>query len=124
MTNGSDRLETLRRHLRGVTAFPITPYDSDLEIDLGALRRNVEWMIERGIRSLVAAGGTGELYSLTVEEAAAIHRTVIEAAAGRAAVICGVGGKQREVATKVASHLRGKGTHVATVTATSVRHPL
>ena len=96
MTNGSDRLETLRRHLRGVTAFPITPYDSDLEVDLGALRRNVEWMIERGIRSLVAAGGTGELYSLTVEEAAAVHRTVIEAAAGRAAVICGVGGKQRE----------------------------
>ena len=96
MTNGSDRLETLRRHLRGVTAFPITPYDADLELDLGALRRNVEWMIERGIRSLVAAGGTGELYSLTVEEAAAVHRTVIEAAAGRAAVICGVGGKQRE----------------------------
>jgi 5-dehydro-4-deoxyglucarate dehydratase len=89
-------LETLRRHLRGVIAFPITPYDSDLDVDLGALRHNVSWMIERGIRTVVAAGGTGELYSLTVEEAGAIHKAVIEAAAGRAAVICGVGGKQRE----------------------------
>lgn len=89
-------LDTLRRHLRGVIAFPITPFDSNLDVDLGALRHNVSWMIERGIRTVVAAGGTGELYSLTVEEAGAIHRAAIEAADGRAAVICGVGGKQRE----------------------------
>src|SRR3712207_3756304 len=89
-------LDTLRQSLRGVTAFPITPFRQNLDLDLDALRNNVDWMVRRGIRSLVAAGGTGELYSLTMDEAAAVHRTVIEAAAGRAAVICGVGGKLRE----------------------------
>jgi 5-dehydro-4-deoxyglucarate dehydratase len=89
-------LDTLRRHLRGVIAFPVTPFRPDLELDLAALRHNVDWMIGQGIRTLVAAGGTGELYSLTVEEAGAVHRAAIEAAAGRAAVICGVGGKLRE----------------------------
>jgi len=89
-------LETLRSHLRGVTAFPITPMSANLDVDLGALRHNVDWMIGHGIKTLVAAGGTGELYSLTVEETTAVHRTAIEAAAGRAAVICGVGGKLRE----------------------------
>lgn len=89
-------LDTLRQHLRGVTAFPITPFHDDLELDLDALRHNVDWLIGHGIRSLVAAGGTGELYSLTVDEASAVHRTALEAADGRAAVICGVGGKLRE----------------------------
>ncbi|MBI3971337.1 MAG: dihydrodipicolinate synthase family protein [Chloroflexi bacterium] len=91
-------LDTMRRHLRGVIAFPVTPFQQNLDLDVAALRHNVEWLINRGIQTLVAAGGTGELYSLTVEETEAVHRTTIEAAAGRAAVICGVGGKLREAA--------------------------
>ena len=101
-------LDDLRRNLRGVIAFPVTPFTSNLDLDLPALRHNVEWMIGRGIRSLVAAGGTGELYSLTTEEATAVHRTAIEAAAGRAAVICGVGGKFRE-ATALARQAEAAG---------------
>ncbi len=89
-------LDALRRHLRGVTAFPITPMQANLDLDLGALRHNVDWLIGHGIKTLVAAGGTGELYSLTVEETTAVHRTALEAAGGRAAVMCGVGGKLRE----------------------------
>ena len=89
-------LDTLRRHLRGVTAFPITPMQSNLDLDLGALRHNVDWMIGHGIKTLVAAGGTGELYSLTADEITAVHRAVLEAAGNRAAIICGVGGKMRE----------------------------
>src|SRR6266508_4142917 len=89
-------LDTLRAHLRGVISFPVTPFAATLDLDLDALRRNVDGLIGRGIRTLVAAGGTGELYSLTVEEAGAVHRAVIEAAGDRAAVICGVGGKLRE----------------------------
>jgi 5-dehydro-4-deoxyglucarate dehydratase len=89
-------LETLRDHLRGVISFPVTPFRENLDLDLDALRHNVDWLIGHGIRTLVAAGGTGELYSLSAEEIAAVHRTVIETARDRAAVICGVGGKMRE----------------------------
>ena len=89
-------LDNLRAQLRGVIAFPVTPFRSNLDLDLEGLRHNVDWLIGHGIKALVAAGGTGELYSLTVEEAQAVHRTAIEAANGRAAVICGVGGKLRE----------------------------
>lgn len=101
-------LDTLRQHLRGVISFPVTPFRSNLDLDLDALRHNVNWLIGHGIRTLVAAGGTGELYSLTVEEAGAVHRTVIEAADGRAAVICGVGGKLRE-ATALAAQAEQAG---------------
>lgn len=88
--------QELQAQLRGVTAFPITPFTANLDVDLPALKHNVDWMVRHGIRSLVAAGGTGELYSLTTDEIEAVHRTVIEASAGRAGVICGVGGKVRE----------------------------
>ncbi len=88
--------EALQAQLRGVTAFPITPFLPNLDLDLPALRHNVDWMVRHGIKSLVAAGGTGELYSLDCDEIEAVHRTVVEASAGRAGVICGVGGKMRE----------------------------
>lgn len=88
--------QALQAQLRGVTAFPITPFQPNFDVDLPALRHNVDWMVGHGITSLVAAGGTGELYSLTTDEVEAVHRTVIEASAGRAGVICGVGGKVRE----------------------------
>lgn len=96
-------LESLKQSLRGVISFPITPFTDSLDVDHDALKHNVDWLIQRGIKTLVAAGGTGELYSLTVEEIGAIHKTVIEAAGDRAAVICGVGGKLREAASLASS---------------------
>ena len=38
-------LDTLRQHLRGVIAFPITRFQANLDLDLAALRHNIDWMI-------------------------------------------------------------------------------
>lgn len=81
----------LRARLEGVIAFPVTPFTSQLELDLPALRENVEYMVGGGIHALVAAGGTGELYSLTPEEHRQVVRTVVEAVRGRVPVIAGSG---------------------------------
>jgi 5-dehydro-4-deoxyglucarate dehydratase len=105
-------LQTLKRHLRGVISFPVTPFKANYDLDLDALRHNVDWLVGRGIKTLVAAGGTGELYSLTVEEAGAVHRTVIETVKGRAAVICGVGGKLREAQALAADAERAGATGI------------
>jgi len=104
---GMSSLDQLKQHLRGVISFPVTPLKSNYDLDLDGLRHNVDWLIGRGIETLVAAGGTGELYSLTVEEASVVHRTVIDAAKGRAAVICGVGGKLREATALAGEAERG-----------------
>jgi 5-dehydro-4-deoxyglucarate dehydratase len=81
----------LRARLEGVIAFPITPFTAQLELDLPALRENVEFMLAGGIHALVAAGGTGELYSLTPDEHRQVVRTVVEVVRGRVPVIAGVG---------------------------------
>ena len=77
--------------LRGVLAFPITPYADDGAVDLAAVHANARWLAGSGMYALVAPSGTGELFSLTPDECAAIVRATVEAAAGRIPVIAGVG---------------------------------
>ncbi len=81
----------LRSRLEGVIAFPVTPFTATLELDLPALHDNCEQMVAAGIHALVAAGGTGELYSLTPDEHRAVVRTVAQAVRGRVPVIAGTG---------------------------------
>lgn len=57
--------EELRSKLRGVIAFPITPLKPDLSLDVSGLRKNLQRLLETPIAAIVAAGGTGEMYSLT-----------------------------------------------------------
>jgi 5-dehydro-4-deoxyglucarate dehydratase len=77
--------------LRGVLAFPITPYGADGGVDLEAVRVNARWLAASGVHALVAPSGTGELYSLTPEECGAVVEATVEATAGRIPVIAGVG---------------------------------
>ena len=85
----------LRSRLAGVIAFPITPFTSDLSLDLPGLRHNLSKLVEHPICALVAAGGTGEMYSLTPQEHLQVIKTTVEVAAGRIPVIAGVGFGQK-----------------------------
>jgi 5-dehydro-4-deoxyglucarate dehydratase len=80
-----------RKSMGGVIAFPVTPFKKDLSLDLDGFRRNLQSLLRHRLAAVVAAGGTGELYSLTAEE----HRQVIEATVKevgrRCPVIAGVG---------------------------------
>lgn len=81
----------LGARLRGVLAFPITPYGTDGAVDLDAVRVNATWLARSGVHALVAPSGTGEFYSLTPEECSAVVEATVEATAGRVPVIAGVG---------------------------------
>jgi 5-dehydro-4-deoxyglucarate dehydratase len=81
----------LRSALVGPIGFPVTPFDARLAVDRAALRANLEAMLLDPPAALVAAGGTGELYSITAAEHAEIVRVAVEACRGRLPVIAGVG---------------------------------
>jgi len=82
---------SLRERFRGVFGFPVTPFRQDLSLDLDALARNVDEMASYAFCGLVAAGGTGELYSLTPEEVGQVVRVTVEAVRGRMPVVAGAG---------------------------------
>jgi 5-dehydro-4-deoxyglucarate dehydratase len=77
--------------LRGVFGFPVTPFRQDLSLDLDALARNVDEMAAYPFCALVAAGGTGELYSLSVDEVEQVVATTVRSIKGRMPVMAGTG---------------------------------
>jgi 5-dehydro-4-deoxyglucarate dehydratase len=81
----------VRSRFKGVFGFPITPFRKDLSLDLDALARNVADMVQHPFCALVAAGGTGELYSMTAEEIVEVVRVTVQAAGGRMPVVAGTG---------------------------------
>jgi len=85
----------LRASFSGVIAFPITPFKSDLSLDTDGLRDNLAQLLEHPVCAVVAAGGTGEMYSLTPGEHLQVIRSTVAAAQGRVAVIAGIGFGQR-----------------------------
>jgi 5-dehydro-4-deoxyglucarate dehydratase len=86
---------TLRKKLSGVIAFPVTPFKEDLSLDLPGLHENLTKLLEYPIAAVVAAGGTGELYSLTPAEYARVVELAAHAVEDRVPVIAGVGFGQR-----------------------------
>src|SRR5215472_11176950 len=84
-------MNPLRERIRGVLGFPVTPFRQDLSLDLDALGQNVDEMAAHPFCALVAAGGTGELYSLTPDEVESVVRVTVDAARGRMPVVAGAG---------------------------------
>jgi 5-dehydro-4-deoxyglucarate dehydratase len=81
----------LRSALAGVIGFPVTPFREDLSVDLPALRSNLRVMLRQPLAAVVAAGGTGELYSLDPAEHLEVVRAVVEEVQGSVPVIAGTG---------------------------------
>ena len=86
---------TLRNKLSGVIACPVTPFKEDLSLDLPGLHENLTKLLEYPIAAVVAAGGTGELYSLTTAEYVRVVELTALAIEDRVPVIAGVGFGQR-----------------------------
>ncbi|HSL53475.1 MAG TPA: 5-dehydro-4-deoxyglucarate dehydratase [Pyrinomonadaceae bacterium] len=86
---------TLRNKLSGVIAFPVTPFKQDLSLDLPGLHENLTKLLEHPIAAVVAASGTGELYSLTQAEYVRVVELTTHAVEDRVPVIAGVGFGQR-----------------------------
>jgi 5-dehydro-4-deoxyglucarate dehydratase len=86
---------TLRNKLSGVIAFPVTPFKDNLSLDLPGLHHNLTKLLEHPFSAVVAAGGTGELYSLTPAEYARVIELTTHAVEDRVPVIAGVGFGQR-----------------------------
>src|SRR4051794_4100203 len=81
----------LRQRLTGVISFPVTPFKLDLSLDLDGLRTNLRSLLRHPVCAVVAAAGTGELYSLSVAEHRAVGQTTVEEVNGRAPVLAATG---------------------------------
>jgi 5-dehydro-4-deoxyglucarate dehydratase len=75
----------------GLLSFPVTHFTDDGSFDPENYRAHVAQLLEHRPAALFAAGGTGEFFSLGLDEYERIIAAAVEAAAGRTPVIAGVG---------------------------------
>ena len=84
--------------LSGVLPALVSPLHKDGSADEAGIKRLVEHVIAGGVTGLLPLGSTGEGASLGEPTRAQVLRSVVEAAAGRVPVICGVAQPHLEAA--------------------------
>lgn len=75
--------------LDGVHVPVVTPFDSSDQVDHDALQRVVEFVVDAGVRGVVATGTTGEYYALDASERDTVMEVIAEAARGRVLLTAG-----------------------------------
>ena len=81
--------DVLRHRItEGIMAFPATPFHDDGSLDQHRLESHVAFLAQHRPTALVAAGGAGEIFSLTFAE----HETVVRTTALNAGGIPVIGG--------------------------------
>ncbi len=99
----------MRESLQGVYTALITPFTSTGAIDVGALKRLIEYQIESGVDGLVPCGTTGESPTLSHAEHDRMVELTVQFADGRVPVIAGTGSNATSEAIQLSQHAEQTG---------------
>jgi 4-hydroxy-tetrahydrodipicolinate synthase len=83
---------SLRKILRGTGVALVTPFKSNFDVDIEALGRVIDFVINGGVEYVVSLGTTGETPTLSKEEKIAIIQYTYEKVKGRVPIVVGIGG--------------------------------
>ena len=75
----------------GLMSFPLTDFDKDREFHAAGYRARLEWLMPYGATVLFAAGGTGEVFSMTPAEQARVVRVAVETCGSDTPIVAGAG---------------------------------
>jgi 4-hydroxy-tetrahydrodipicolinate synthase len=84
-------IEDLAARLAGVVAITVTPFDDTGAVDETGYAELVDRLVAGGIPVVTPNGNTSEFYALSGAETRRAVDVTVDAASGRAAVLCGVG---------------------------------
>lgn len=102
---------------RGLIVPTLTPYDRRGDVDYGAIRAHVDFLIEKGVQGLYPGGTTGEGPLLRNDERRKIAEVMVDQARGRVPVIVQIGALTTDDTIALAAHARDAGAAaVAAVT--------
>jgi 5-dehydro-4-deoxyglucarate dehydratase len=75
----------------GLLSFPVTHFTADYAFDEGPYREHLDWLLKYRPAGLFAAGGTGEFFSLTLEEFSKVVAAAVKQTNRRVPVVAGCG---------------------------------
>ena len=121
------RVDEAKQLFRGPMVSVATPFTSSFELDLDALRSNIEFMVARGMKTgrgvlLVAAAG-GEFPMLSMEERKQVIRASVAAAAGRIPIATSIQFDGTRETIELARHAHEAGASLGQLSAPSYYPP-
>jgi len=102
-------------NLEGIFPALVTPFKNEVEINEEALRRLVNFVVDKGVTGVVPVGTTGEFVYLLTEERKRVLEIVVDEVNGRVPVIAGTGASSTMEAIELSRHARDVGADVALV---------
>ncbi len=95
---------------RGVLPAMITPMTKEYKVNIPALRKLIDYLIDGGVHGIFAIGTTGEFYALTTDEYREVLEVTVDQVAGRVPVYAGcnaIGTRQSIELTHIAADVGG-----------------
>ncbi|HUT90626.1 MAG TPA: 4-hydroxy-tetrahydrodipicolinate synthase [Thermoguttaceae bacterium] len=115
-------MATRAEQFAGLSVAIITPF-RDGQLDVEALRRQVEFQVEAGTTCLCPVGTTGESPTLSHDEHERVVAEVVQAAAGRIKVMAGSGSNSTQEALRLTRFAAEHGADAALVVAPYYNKP-
>src|SRR5690606_6799367 len=81
---------------KGVIAYPVTPFDSNENIDIPLFKKQVERLVTGGSHGIAPLGSTGVMTYLNDAEKEDLTETCIQQVAGRVPTLVGVSNRTTE----------------------------
>ncbi len=101
--------------LEGTTVAMVTPYTENDEIDEEGIRENINYLIEKGVNGILAAGTTGESATVSHDEHRKLVDILIDEVNGRVTTIAGAGSNSSKEALGLVKHAEDIGADAALV---------
>jgi 4-hydroxy-tetrahydrodipicolinate synthase len=101
--------------LEGTTVAMVTPFNSEDGVDEAGMRENINYLIERGVEGVLAAGTTGESATITHDEQRKMMEIMVEEVNGRVKSIAGAGSNSSKEALDLVKYAENVGADAALV---------
>ena len=101
--------------LEGTTVAMVTPFTREDTVDEEGMRENMNFLLERGVNGLLAAGTTGESATITHQEQKKMMEILVDEVKGKVATVAGAGSNSSKEALDLVKYAEDVGADYALV---------
>ncbi|OPX57378.1 MAG: 4-hydroxy-tetrahydrodipicolinate synthase [Methanobacterium sp. PtaB.Bin024] len=101
--------------LEGTTVAMVTPFTREDTVDEEGMRENMNYLLERGVNGLLAAGTTGESATITHQEQKKMIDILVDEMKGKVAAVAGAGSNSSSEALDLVKYAENAGADYALV---------
>jgi 4-hydroxy-tetrahydrodipicolinate synthase len=102
-------------NLKGTTVAMVTPFTKEDRVDEEGMRENINYLMDRGVDGLLAAGTTGESATITHDEQRKMIDILVDEVNGKVKAIAGAGSNSSKEALGLVQHAENSGADAALV---------